>query len=212
MALENLYQCTQAEIEFLYRDLTTAFFDDDLYQIAFPDESTRKACLQHFFKYYIEAMRPDCTFLADSEEKNCIMMVYDSRKCVKKNYYQRLIKMNIHFLRFIFILGIRQSINLVREWDMFSSRWTKDFVRSEFLHLDLIFTKKQMQHQGIAERMVRELIDEGDIMDMDITVETHHKKNAVWYEKLGFVLMNTIVDSTNNLHQYCLLVRHTKES
>lgn len=211
MALENLYQCSQAEIEFLYRDLTTAFFDDDLYQVAFPDVSTRKACMQHYFKYYLQAIGPDCTFLADSEEKNCIMVVYDSRKCDTKSYIKRMCIMNFHFLKFIFLLGIKQSFALLKEWDMFSSRWTKDFVRSDSFHLDLIFTKQEKQHQGIAERMVRELIDEGDIMDMDVTVETHHRKNALWYEKLGFVLMNTIVDSSNNLHQYCLLVRNTKE-
>ena len=59
--------------------------------------------------------------------------------------------------------------------------------------------------------MVRELIDEGYIMNMDVSAEVYQKKTALWLEKLGFVLMNTIVDEENDLYQYCLINQQHKE-
>lgn len=211
MALENLYQCTQEEMHDLPQRLAEAFYDDDLYQVAFPQKEKRMKCLIYFFRHYLTAIAPECIFLADSKELNTVMVIYDSRKYQKRQNVKRLLNMNLKFLKFLPMLGPSAFIHLIREWDMFTSRWLNDFERGEYFHLDLIFTRPENRHQGIAEQMIRELIDEGNIMFMDITVETHHKENAIWYEKLGFVLMNTIVNEDNNLHQYCLINRYRKE-
>lgn len=216
MALENLYQCTQDEVSILYKEFTTAFFNDDLYKIAFPDLETRRDCMDYFFKHYIDAIAPDCMFFADSAAMNCVMVVYDSRKYNRKynkrTYVKRLLQMNFRFLHFIKLMGFMKAFRLVKEWEMFSSRWTKDFVIGPHFHLDLIFTMKEKSCQGLATRLIEELVDEGNIMSMDVTIETHHKDHAQWYEGLGFVLMNTIVYAGSDLHQYCLLARHSKES
>lgn len=211
MALENLYRCSEDELLDLPQRLAEAFFDDDLYIVAFPNEQKRMDAMVYFFQHYLKAIAPDSVFLADSQELNTIMVVYDSRRYQKKAYMKRLLHMNLKFLHFIPMLGIAQCITLVKEWDMFSSRWLKDFERGAYFHLDLIITRKEKRHQGIAQWMIKELIDEGDIMSMDITVETHQKEHALWYEKLGFVLMNTIVNEENHLHQYCLIERYMKE-
>lgn len=211
MALENLYQCTQEELQDLPQQLAEAFFNDDLYVTAFPKEATRMECMVYYFQHYLTAIGPNSMFLADCEDKNTIMVVYDSRRYQKKAYMKRLLRLNIKLIKLLPMMGFHPFLNLVKGWDMFSSRWLKDFERDDHFHLDLIFTKHEMQHKGIGERMVRELIDEGDIMDMDVSVETHHRENALWYEKLGFVLMNTIVDEENGLHQYCLIARHMEE-
>lgn len=212
MALENLYRCTKEELYSLPEHLADVFFTDELYVHAFPKESTRRECMVFFFQHYLEAIAPDCIFLADSKEMNAIMVVYDSRRYQKKAYGMRLLKMNMKFIHFLSMLGVRQFLYLMKNWDMFSSRWINDFETGAYFHLDLLFTQPAMRHQGIATHMVRELIDEGDIMAMDISVETHHYENALWYEKLGFVLMNTIVDEDSGLHQYCLIERYRKES
>lgn len=212
MALENLYRCSGEEIKTLYKDLTTAFFDDDLYVLAFPNESTRKQCMEFYFQYYIEAILPESYVLADSDKLQTIMVVCDSRKYQKKSYVWRLFKMNIKFLKIVKLIGIRQAYMLSREWDMFSSRWVKDFLANDYFHLDLIFTKEGMQKQGIASKMVQDLLDEAHNMDMDISVETHHANNVAWYETMGFVLMNTIIDAKSDLHQYCMIHRNQKES
>ena len=211
MALENLHRCTQAEIDQLYLELTTIFFDDPLYTTAFPDEEKRRVCMELFFQQYIRAIAPFCLFLADSEAMQSVMVIYDSRRHRSVAYIWNMIKMNTHFLRFLALLGWKQSFQLLKEWDMFTSRWTKDFVAQAYFHLDLVYTKQSAQHQGIATYMVKELLDEAGIMDMDVTVETHELANKKWYESLGFVLMNTIMDERQGLKQYCMLIRNQKK-
>lgn len=211
MALENLYQCTKDELTDLPQRLADVFLDNPLFLIAFPKEATRRECLVYFFEQYLTAIAPDSMFLADSKELNTIMIVCDSRRYEHRRYLQRLAKMNLKFVHFIPLLGISHCFSLIRNWDIFSSRWLKDFERDKFFHLDMIFTRKELWGQGRGEAMIRELLDEGDIMDMDISVEAYQKNTALWLEKMGFVLMNTIVDEDNDLYQYCLIARRHKE-
>ena len=188
MALENLYQCTPSQLQTLPEKLADAFYNSPLFQIAFPNEKQRKECMVFYFKQYLYTIAPEALFLADSEEMNTIMIVCDSRRFNQKEYYKRLCKMNLRFVRFVRKLGLKHCIYLIKHWDMFSSRWMKDFERSEHFHLDMMITDAGQRHQGNAERMVRELIDEGDIMNMDVSAEVYQKKTALWLEKLGFVL------------------------
>lgn len=211
MALENLYQCTPSQLQTLPEKLAEAFYFSPLFQVAFPDEEKRRECMVFYFKQYLYAIAPEALFLADSEEMRTIMIVCDSRRYQKKEYAKRLCKMNLRFVRFVKKLGMKQCLYLIKHWDMFSSRWMKDFKRSHHFHLDMIITDANEQHKGIAERMVRELIDEGDIMDMDVSAEVYQKETALWLEKMGFILMNTIVDEENYLHQYCLINQQHKE-
>ncbi len=211
MALENLYQCTPSQLQTLPEKLADAFYNSPLFQIAFPNEKQRKECMVFYFKQYLYTIAPEALFLADSEEMNTIMIVCDSRRFNQKEYYKRLCKMNLRFVRFVRKLGLKHCLYLIKHWDMFSSRWMKDFERSEHFHLDMMITDAGQRHQGNAERMVRELIDEGDIMNMDVSAEVYQKKTALWLEKLGFVLMNTIVDEENDLYQYCLINQQHKE-
>lgn len=211
MALENLYQCTSDELADLPQRMADAFFDHPLFTIAFPTTATRRDCLIYFFEQYLAAIAPDSLFLADGKELNTIMIICDSRRYEHFQYLRRLVKMNFKFLYFVPRLGISHCFSLIRNWEMFSSRWLKDFERDQYIHLDMIFTRKEMRGKGKGEAMIRELLDEGDIMDMDVSVEVHEKQTALWLEKMGFILMNTIVDEENDLYQYCLIARHHKE-
>ncbi len=211
MALENLYRCSDQQLQALPEKLTEAFYNHPLFQVAFPEESKRSQCMQYFFKQYLDAIAPEALFLADSEQMRTVMIVCDSRRHQKKAYMKRLLRMNIRFIHLIPLIGLRQSIYLIRHWDMFSSRWFKDIKRNHYFNLYMIINDAAKRNRGIAERMVRELIDEGDIMDMDISAEVYQKDMALWLEKMGFILMNTIVDEENHLHQYCLIAQHHKE-
>lgn len=212
MAFENLYQCNEQDITVLYKDLAAAFYDDDLYITVFPDEATRLECLQFFFRNYVEAIRSSCHFLADNDEMNSIMVVYDSRREQAFRYYLKLIRMNFRFLKFVNILGsFQKSVKVLKDWDMFTSRWTKEFVHGESFHLDMIITKEEARKGGRGSFLVKELLDEAQIMNMDVTVETHHEENASWYESLGFMLVNTFTHTGNDVKQFCLLIRNKEE-
>lgn len=54
-----------------------------------------------YFKQYLYTIAPEALFLADSEEMNTIMIVCDSRRFNQKEYYKRLCKMNLRFVRFV---------------------------------------------------------------------------------------------------------------
>jgi len=211
MALENLYQCSDHQRQALPERLSEAFYNHPLFQVAFPDESKRSQCMQYFFKQYLDAIAPEALFLADSEQLRTVMIVCDSRRHHKKESMKRLLKMNLRLIHLLPMIGLRQSIYLIRHWDMFSHRWFQDFKRNHNFHLNMIISDAAKRNKGIAEWMVRELIDEGDIMDMDISAEVYQKEMALWLEKMGFILMNTIVDEENHLHQYCLIAQHHKE-
>lgn len=211
MALENLYQCTWEECENLPNQMADIFFHDVLFEAMFPKEATRKTCLRLFFSEYLKAFGPDSMILADSADRNAYMVIYDKRSTHQPSYFKRMCRMNAKLIRLLPKMGGRNFLHLLKNWDLLSHHWVKSFERDPYLHLDFIFTNDQMRHQGIAKQMVRELVDEGDIMDMDVCVHTFQKQRAVWYEQLGFVLMNTIVDEESGFSQYCLIARHEKE-
>lgn len=211
MALENLYQCTKEELTDLPQRMADAFFDNPLFLTAFPTEETRRDGMIYYFTQYLAAIAPESMFLADSKELNTMMIVCDSRRHEHRRYYHRLMKMNTKLIKLIPQLGLKHSYALLRNWEMFSSRWLKDFKRDKYFHLEAIFTRSDARGTGRGEAMIRELLDEGDIMDMDISTEAYDKQTALWLEKIGFVLMNTIVDEENDLYQYCFIAQHHKE-
>lgn len=209
MALENLYQLSEEQCRRLPRQLSEAFFAHPLFCASFPDETTRKECIAFFMTHYLQMLKPYAMFLADSEEMNAVMVVYDSRRFERKAYWQALLRMDLKLLYIVRLLGIRRSIRFAMDWDAFSKRWVRYFERNAYFHLELLYAKEEKKNTLV--NVLGELIDEGDIMDMNISVKASDKESALWYERMGFVLMNTIVDEESGLHQYCLIARHHKE-
>lgn len=208
MGLSNLYHLNDEEIALLYKDLSENFFDDDLYITIFPSNASRKKALPFLFKHYLKAIQSNCYIVADSEDKNSIMVVYDSSKESFFPYAMKLvwfnIKMAFMMLRIHSFTSITHMIECV---DMFTSRWVKGFVSGESFHIDLLFTRESARQKGLAGTLIREVMDEAKIVEYDITIETHHKSNLSLYEGLGFKLMSTISHEEYDLEQYCLLLR-----
>ena len=65
--------------------------------------------------------------------------------------------------------------------------------------------------QGLASKMLIELIRDAQHLEMDVTMETHAKDNLMYYQQFGFVLMNTISLTDINLKQYCLMIRNDRK-
>lgn len=211
MALENLYSLNKKEISMIYKDLAINFCKDDLYVAVFPNDETRLEVLEIFFQEYIKAMEPYCHFYADSAQRLSVMMVFDSRKYKhhKIKYRRSMAFMNVKMLK-LMKAEVPAPFQALKSWDMFTSRWVDEFVNKDYFHLDLLYTKEQFRMQGLSSKMLIELVRDAYDLGMDITMETHHNDNIRFYEKFGFVLMNTISD--NKLKQYCLLLRNDRES
>lgn len=210
MALENLYALNPSEIALIYKDLAENFYDDELYATVFPDEEYRMQALEIFFKEYIRGMMPYCTFYADSAQRISVMVVFDSRKCQQFSYMRRMAGMNLRMTK-LFNADPVALFRAVKYWDMFTSRWTRNFVNKDYFHLDLLYTKKNFRMQGLASRMLIELIRDAQHLEMDVTMETNAKDNLMYYQQFGFVLMNTISLTDVNLKQYCLMIRNDRK-
>lgn len=209
MALENLYSLNDKEIDLIYKDLAQNFYNDDLYVAIFPNKKTRLELLEIFFQEYIKFMKPYCHFYADSVERLSVMVVYDSRKYKSFSYHRRMLLMNIRMLK-LMKAEPAAPFQALHSWEMFTSRWVKDFVNKDFFHLDLLYTKKEFRMQGLSSRMLMELVRDAYDLNMDITMETHHDDNLRLYEQFGFILMNTIMVESLKLKQYCLLLRNNR--
>ncbi len=207
MALENLYSLTEKEIANLYKELAKSFDSNALFKSVFQDINTRQRLMEVYFQEYIRAIAPDCTFYADSIQRNCVMVVFDSRKYNKGLYFFRLVRMCIKMTKMVFI-DSSSFIQFVKNWDMFTSRWLHDFIQEAHFHLDLLYTKEAYRKQGLATKMVLELAKDAQEFGIDITVETHEERGLSFYEQMGFTLMNTISHPSNPLKQYCLIMRN----
>lgn len=210
MALENLYALTSSEISLLYKDLAENFYTDELYMTVFPDERYRRHALEIFFKEYVRAMRPYCTFYADSAQRISVMVVFDSRKYHRFAYFKSLASMNLRMVKLI-NADPKALFNAMKYWDMFTSRWVNSFVNKDYFHLDLLYTKKHFRMQGLASKMLIELVRDAQHLNMDITMETHNKDNIPYYQQFGFTLMNTVSVSNVSLKEYCMMIRNDRK-
>ncbi len=209
MALENLYQLTMDQWENLPNVLGEAFAEHPLFCHVFPQAEKRKECITFFMTHYLRMVAPYALFLADSEAMNAVMIVYDSRRYSRRDYGKALLQMNVKLAHLMTMIGLRDTWHLIKEWETFSKRWVNDFERHAYFHLEMVYAKADQKQK--MDYLIRELVDEGDIMEMNISVKACDKESALWYERMGFTLMNTIVDEESDLRQYCLIAKHHKE-
>lgn len=211
MAFEHVYTCNEHQIDGLYKTMAENFFDDDLYCTVFPDSKARKKILGYFFKRYIQTIRPYIHVIADSEELNCVMVVYDSSMEVAWKYHVRLLLLNLKMIPGLLQLHSWNSIvHVIKCWDMFTSRWVKEFVVNENYHVDLLYTKQEMRGKGLASHLLDAVCTKAKQQGYDVTMETHHKDNLRMYEHAGFKLMSVITHPGVTLKQYCLLIRNSE--
>lgn len=211
MKLQECYTLTKSDISYLHKHLARAFYEDELYKVVFPEETTRLAALEYFFDCYIEAIHWYCDFYYDEEDFHSCLIVYDARRYKRFEYEIQFLKMNLKLIGLIGIIGFKPFFRLVRNWELFTSRWVKEFVKKDYFHLDLVFTKKKDQGKGYGSALVTAFVDAAKEMGRDITLETHEQKNVDFYDRLGFVLMSVIHMEHLPLKQYCMLMRNKEE-
>lgn len=209
MSFTGIYELSDFEIATIYQEMAENFYDDELYKTIFPNETSRKRLVKYFFKHYLAAIRSNSHFIADSKEKKCVAVVYDSRLEVSWKYHLRLLLLNIKMIPMLLSLFSFQSIwHVIKCWDMFTSRWVKEFVNKDSYHVDMLYTKKETRRQGLAMHMLEIICEDAKEQRMDVTIETHHEGNLSMYERSGFKLMSVITHETYDLKQYCMLIRN----
>jgi len=88
--------------------------------------------------------------------------------------------------------------------DYLNSSWTDQLHQNQRLHIIYLAVDPNMQHHGIAARLMQEAIDYADTHRMMISLETHNEKNLSFYSHFGFKTFG-IVEKDMGLKQYCLV-------
>lgn len=208
MPLSDLYLMNDEEITDIHKQMAKNFYNDDLYCMVFPDEKKRLENLTYFFKHYLHMIEPYSLFLADSKELHSVMVIFDSASEDAFAYVFRVLWMVIKMIPMMIRqrswATIKQSIAC---WEMFTSRWVREFATKEYYHLDLLYTQEEYRKEGTAMKMIQSLHEEAVLRNHDISMETHHAENLSLYEKAGFALMSKITLPNNDITQYNLLLR-----
>lgn len=209
MSFAGLYELSDYEIANLYKEMAENFYEDELYKTVFPYTKSRRRLVKYFFKHYLAAIRPYAHFVADDKALHSVMVVYDASLEIGWKYHIRLCLLNMKMVPMLISTHSFQVIwHVIKCWDMFTSRWVKEFVTHESYHIDLMYTKEAYRHQGLAKMLITKVCEEAKEKGFDVTLETHHKDNLALYEETGFKLMSVITHDNYDLKQYCLLIRN----
>ena len=203
MPLSQFHIMTDDEIAGLHLLLADNYFDYELYKFAFEDDKKRKQALEHLFHHFIKAIKPYCYFLSDKKENASVIVVWDSTLENPIKYHAQLLWMNLKMLSMLFRLrSIKTMKHVISCWDIFTSRWRYEFVKHDYLHLELFFTKKDKRGQGIGADMLKSLTEYAESVGKDLTVEVHREEYIPFYRKAGFQLMSEISHTDYDLRQY----------
>ena len=89
--------------------------------------------------------------------------------------------------------------------DYLNSSWTSQLHTAERLHVIYLAVAPKMQHHGLAEKLMDEVIDYADRHKLMISLETHNPANVSMYEKFGFKLYGIVQKKGFDLKQYCMI-------
>ncbi|MCI7813120.1 MAG: GNAT family N-acetyltransferase [Lachnospiraceae bacterium] len=208
METQNLYRVTNEEdLEKLKRLLTVCFANDPLYCQLIPDEETRKRLLPELFECDLTEFYETCEIYADGPELNGVVIISDEAE--HYNLFKYYLTETQATLRTDGYL-IKEDPSLKTFWnfimgrDYLNSKWTDQLHQDNRLHIIYLAVNPDMQHHGIAAKMMEEVIRYANENHMMISLETHNEKNVAMYEHFGFKLFG-IVKKHFDLKQYCMI-------
>ena len=101
--------------------------------------------------------------------------------------------------------GIGDITGIISKLDYLNSSWTSQLHTAERLHVIYLAVAPKMQHHGLAEKLMDEVIDYADRHKLMISLETHNPANVSMYEKFGFKLYGIVQKKGFDLKQYCMI-------
>lgn len=209
MESSNLYRVKKEEdLEKLIRLLTVCFAEDPLYQALIPDKETRERLMPELFSCDLTEFFETCEIYADSSELNSILVVSDGTEHDAA----------LHNLLVDFFAVLKTDSYLIKEdpslatlWkfiqgkDYLNSSWTSQLHNNQRLHVIYLAVTPKMQHHGLAEKLMDEVIEYAYKNKLMISLETHNPSNVAMYEKFGFQLYGVVQKKGFHLKQYCMI-------
>lgn len=197
----------EEDLEKLKELLTICFANDPLYCQLIPDEETRKRLLPELFACDLTEFYETCEIYADGPQLNGVVIISDEAEHYNLlKYYLTETQATLRTDGYL----IKEDPSMKTFWnfimgrDYLNSKWTDQLHQDNRLHIIYLAVNPNMQHHGVAAKMMEEVIRYANENRMMISLETHNEKNVAMYEHFGFKVFG-IVKKHFELKQYCMV-------
>ena len=215
MDSQILYRVQREDLPRLQKMLVECFARDPLYETLIPDAETRKRLMPELFECDLNEFYETCEIFADSEELNSILVVSDEAEHI--NMFHFFLTESWATVRFYlteawaslktdeYLIKEDKSLktlwNFIRGRDYLNSHWTAQLHQENRLHIIYLAVSPNVQHHGVAEKLMDDAIRYAEEHRMMISLETHNEKNVAFYAHFGFKVFG-IVEKGMDLTQH----------
>lgn len=154
-------------------------------------------------------MYPVGTIVASSKNKEAIGYIfYPDKKLGKFKQIKDLAYYSITMLKMMRYISPKEFIFFIKSIHNNSSEWINEFVKSKFIHIDLIVVDSKHRNKGFAKSIIESVIKEADEKHLVTTLETQNPINVIIYKKFGFEVVKE--QKYKELIQYCMIRQPNK--
>ena len=158
-------------------------------------DEVEKMKVDKFFDVSIKAMGNNCITIADSDEINGILCVYDIKEAPGITEFLR----NGGF-SFFPTYGLKKMKNTIAYMDKMD-KTMKKYRKENDVYLYFLATIPDMQKHGIASRLVETLFEYCKENHYGVYLETNDGNDSKYYQTLGFEEKEVVkIDDTLNLY------------
>ena len=183
--------------------LAKEFYDDTLYTYILPNDKTRLKALEEFF-YCYTSMYPTGTIVSPSKDVQAIGYIFYNKHYIKKStQLYNLIKYSTKLISMMKHISMKEFIRFGKAIYNNSSAWIDEFVKGEFIHIDLIVVDEKHRNKGLAKKIIKSVFEEADKENIVVTLETQNPKNVHIYKYFGFEVVKE--QQYEKLTQYCMI-------
>ena len=207
MDSDILYRLQKEELPKLEGLLTECFAADPLYCELIPDEDVRRRLMPELFACDMTEFYETCEIFADSEKLQGILVVSDESEPYNFiHYYASEVQAQLRTDGYLIKEdpSLKTFFNFALGRDYLNSHWTDQLHQNNRLHIIYLAVNPELQHHGIAAKLIGEVVNYADKHKMMISLETHNPKNVDMYKHFGFQMYDTI-QKHFGLTQYCMI-------
>ena len=191
MDSQILYRVQREDLPRLQKMLVECFARDPLYETLIPDAETRKRLMPELFECDLNGL----LVVSDEAEEYDPVRFYLTEAWASLKTDEYLIKED---------KSLKTLWNFIRGRDYLNSHWTAQLHQENRLHIIYLAVSPNVQHHGVAEKLMDDAIHYAEKHRMMISLETHNEKNVAFYAHFGFKVFG-IVEKGMGLKQYCLV-------
>ncbi|MGN1147394.1 MAG: GNAT family N-acetyltransferase [Lachnospiraceae bacterium] len=207
MESDILYKVQKEDLPKMEALLNKCFATDPLYRKLIPDEEVRKRLMPELFSCDMTEFYENCEIFADSEELHGLLVVSDESEPYHfLKYYMTELQASLKTDGYLIKEdhSLKTFFNFFFGRDYLNSNWTAQLHQNRRLHIIYLAVDPEVQHHGIAAKLVEEAIRYADANRLMISLETHNPKNVAFYEQFGFKTFG-VMEKHFHLKQYCLI-------